>query len=251
MSKLLVSVRSAREAEIALIAGVDLIDVKEPVNGPLGAAAVDVIAQVMCVVDRRRPLSVALGELVDNGAQYSARVTEQCWREPPTFAKIGLAHCGARPGWQREFEAALSVLPDETRRVAVAYADFEAAASPTPNEILLAGKSLGCRAALLDTFDKRGPGLLRLWSAPEIAQWIHSVREAGMQAVVAGQLSIADCTAIASYKPDYVAVRGAACWPDRCGQIDARRIAQLCLAVTGDESIENSRKAETGALVPL
>jgi (5-formylfuran-3-yl)methyl phosphate synthase len=249
MPKLLVSVRNAYEAEIALTAGVDIIDVKEPRNGSLGAAAVDVIAQVLCLVDRRRPVSVALGELDDNGTQHLAKVAEQCWSNPPTFAKIGLAHCGARPGWQREFEAAMSVLPDETGRVAVAYVDFEAAASPPPDEILVTGRALGCRTALLDTFDKRGPGLLLLWSALEVAQWINAAREARMQAVVAGQLSIADCKTIAAYKPDYIGVRGAACWPGRCGQIDARRIAQLRVAVSGEDSIEDSRKAERGTSI--
>ncbi len=38
MTRLLVSVRSAAEAEIALSAGADLIDVKEPSRGSLGAA---------------------------------------------------------------------------------------------------------------------------------------------------------------------------------------------------------------------
>jgi (5-formylfuran-3-yl)methyl phosphate synthase len=251
MPKLLVSVRNAYEAKIALAAGVDIIDVKEPLNGSLGAAAVDVIAQVMCVVDRRRPVSVALGELVEKGAQYSAEVAEQCWSEPPTFAKIGLAQCGARPGWQREFEAATSVLPDETSRVAVVYADFEAAASPPPDEVLVAGRSLGCRAALIDTFDKRGPGLLRLLSENQVAQWIDAVREAGMHAVVAGQLSAADCKTIAAHKPDFIAVRGAACWPGRCGQIDAHRIAQLREAVMGEYSIEGSWKAESGAPISI
>ena len=36
--KLLVSVRSADEARAALAGGADLIDVKEPAHGPLGAA---------------------------------------------------------------------------------------------------------------------------------------------------------------------------------------------------------------------
>ena len=37
-SRLLVSVRSAAEAEIALHGGADLIDVKEPTRGSLGRA---------------------------------------------------------------------------------------------------------------------------------------------------------------------------------------------------------------------
>ncbi len=42
MTKLLVSVRSVDEAEMVLEAGVDLIDVKEPRSGSLGAALPEV-----------------------------------------------------------------------------------------------------------------------------------------------------------------------------------------------------------------
>ena len=38
MAKLLVSVRSADEAEVALEGGADIIDVKEPLHGSLGWA---------------------------------------------------------------------------------------------------------------------------------------------------------------------------------------------------------------------
>ena len=44
MPKLLLSVRNALEANLALEAGVDLIDIKEPSAGPLGAASAAVIA---------------------------------------------------------------------------------------------------------------------------------------------------------------------------------------------------------------
>ncbi len=61
----------------------------------------------------------------------------------------------------------------------------------------------------------------------DIARWVSDVRQAGMQAVLAGQLSIADCKEVSACEPDFVAVRGAVCRPNRCGQIDSRQIAQL------------------------
>ena len=58
---LLVSVRSADEARVALAGGADLIDVKEP-RGSLGRADVDVIESVITEVGGRVPISAALGE---------------------------------------------------------------------------------------------------------------------------------------------------------------------------------------------
>jgi (5-formylfuran-3-yl)methyl phosphate synthase len=234
MPKLLVSVRNAHEAKIVLAEGVDLIDVKEPRGGSLGAATLDVIAEVIRLAVGQRPVSVALGELAACGAARSADVAERFRNRPPAFVKIGLAQCATNSRWRRDLEVAYAHLPDQTGRVAVAYADFENAQSPEPDEVLEVGKAHFCQAALLDTFDKRGPGIAKLWTPLKIARWIAAARETGMQAVVAGQLSITDCKAVAEYDPDYIGVRGAACWPNRCGQIDSRRIAQLRIAVSGE-----------------
>ena len=47
MTRLLVSVRDALEARVAMGAGVDLIDVKEPRRGSLGRASNSVVAAVL------------------------------------------------------------------------------------------------------------------------------------------------------------------------------------------------------------
>src|SRR5438128_1572682 len=73
---LLVSVRSAAEAEIAIGAGAALIDVKEPSRGPLGRADDTTIAAVVKQVAGRRPVSAALGELPAYEETRSARVSD-------------------------------------------------------------------------------------------------------------------------------------------------------------------------------
>src|SRR5690242_4202542 len=66
MAHLLVSVRSPAEAVAALEGGAALIDVKEPSRGPLGRADEDTITAIVQTVAGRRPVSVALGELLDH-----------------------------------------------------------------------------------------------------------------------------------------------------------------------------------------
>ena len=70
MTALLVSVRSAAEAEAALAGGAALIDVKEPARGALGRADDAVIADVVRAVAGRAPVSAALGELRDGARRY-------------------------------------------------------------------------------------------------------------------------------------------------------------------------------------
>ena len=52
--RLLVSVVSAREARRALAGGADIIDVKDPSQGPLGAPSPRVLSEVVAEVGARR-----------------------------------------------------------------------------------------------------------------------------------------------------------------------------------------------------
>ena len=72
MTRLLVSVRSAAEAEAALAGGAAVIDVKEPARGALGRADDAVIADVVRAVAGRAPVSAALGELRDRPERQPA-----------------------------------------------------------------------------------------------------------------------------------------------------------------------------------
>jgi uncharacterized protein (UPF0264 family) len=222
---LLVSVRSAAEAAVALEAGADVLDVKEPAHGPLGKADDGVIADVLRAVAGRVPVSVALGELRDG--------CDDDWRldniVPPgaSFAKLGLAGCRHWPDWPQRLAVAMSRLPARVTPVAVAYADWQTAGAPPLEEVLRQGGRLGCGAALLDTYEKRCGGLFDHCSAGEVADWIALAQRLGMRAVVAGSLSVQTAARAAAFCPDYIAVRGAACRGGRAGRLDGQRIAAL------------------------
>src|SRR2546430_16954850 len=63
--RLLVSVVSADEAERALAGGADIVDVKDPGEGALGAPAPRVLCDVVRAEGSAAPVSVALGDLPD------------------------------------------------------------------------------------------------------------------------------------------------------------------------------------------
>jgi uncharacterized protein (UPF0264 family) len=219
MTGLLVSVRSAAEAVVALAAGVDLLDVKEPLRGSLGKADDDVIADVVRTVAGRVPVSAALGELLD-ASDHAA---------PPgvSFIKFGLSDCWATRDWQDRWAAAVRCLPRRLVPVAVSYADWKTSGAPPPQEVLGHGARLGCGAALLDTYEKRSGRLFDHCSDAEVADWTTQARRLGMQTVVAGSLTTQTIARAVALKPDYIAVRGAACCNGRGGQIDADCIAAL------------------------
>src|SRR6266511_3473479 len=180
-TQLLVSVRSAAEAQAALAGGAGLIDVKEPLRGPLGRADRDVMRAVIRAVDGRLPVSAALGELRD------AR-DEEPLPDGLSYVKWGLAGC-AGTAWQQELLARRSLLFGQTG-VIVAYADAERAGSPPVEEVV----AFACRAPwpacvlLLDTFEKSGATLLTWLDEGRVARLCQRCHDAEVRVALAGSL---------------------------------------------------------------
>jgi hypothetical protein len=143
------------------------------------------------------------------------------------FAKLGLAGCAVWPSWEEAWQSQLEQLPASTAAVAVVYADWPAAASPEPEHVVAAAERLGCRAVLVDTFDKSGPSLMRLWSLDELERFADMVRQAGMLLVLGGKLLAADFDRLLPLRADFLAVRGAVCREDRTGRLDSARVRDL------------------------
>jgi (5-formylfuran-3-yl)methyl phosphate synthase len=218
-TRLLVSVRSAAEAQIALDAGVDLIDLKEPRAGALGAVAPATAADVVRAIDGRTTLSMALGELRDR-----PRLPVPAGIH---WAKLGLAGCAGRDDWRRSWAEAAAQLPAGCGLVAVVYADFEACGAPPPDQVLREAELVGAKAVLVDTAVKNGRGLLDWWTADAVRRLAGDARALRMLSVAGGSLMAETIPQVAACGVDYVAVRGAACDGDRNGPISAARIAAI------------------------
>lgn len=229
---LLVSVRGAAEAAEALRGGATIIDVKEPLHGPLGAADPAVAAGVAAVVGRRAAWTLACGELADGIETIHDRVRRvigllPAGAVPPVAVKAGPA--GTSVDHCRAALAALGRgLPPGVEPVAVAYADWPAASAPPPEVLVAAAAAAGCRIFLLDTFDKAGPPLLaNTGSTARVADWVRLAQAAEMRVVLAGGLTAATVRAAVGCGPDLVAVRSAACIGGRLSAVCGKRVAGL------------------------
>ncbi len=232
---LLVSVRNSAEALTALAAGADVIDVKEPDHGPLGAADPRTIGEIVQAIAGRTPVTAAAGELIDLIPAERASQLEPIAAGVSLF-KIGLAGCGCVPDWQARWRRAISdlrtqVTPQPPQPVAVVYADWQAANAPEPNDVLMAGAELGCPALLIDTWDKSAGSLFDLWPADDLRAFLERVRVRRLAVVLAGSLSGEHFSRAVDLEPDLVAVRGAACDAGRSGVVSAARVRKLKRAV--------------------
>jgi len=226
---LLVSVRSALEAEAALVGGADIIDVKEPALGSLGRASDQTIIEVLDRVPGPFPVSAAMGELVD--AHFG-------FRDPRlTFVKWGLANYGRlrTETWQSRLEREIS-LTGNPQTVIVAYADWQCAQAPPIDAVVAFACQKPGNVLLIDTHCKE-TGTLKKDSRPTLLDWLSreeigalcaQCRTAQVRVALAGSLGITEILQLRSANPDWFAVRGAVCEENnRQGTIDAKKVRRL------------------------
>jgi uncharacterized protein (UPF0264 family) len=228
--RLLVSVRNAAEAAAALAGGADIVDAKEPINGPLGPVSPAALAAIASAVGDGTPVSAALGDI---GRDDIASNAHAATRARAMFVKVGFAGLGGR------LELAADVLAGAAPEagaalVLVAYADHEKAAAPSPDDVIALADRVRAAGVLIDTCDKHGPGLTRLLTADSLRTLVARARSAGRMVAVAGNLTVADLDCIHNAGADIAGVRGAACDGGRGGVVTAARVRALRRALPLD-----------------
>lgn len=245
---LLVSVRNAAEATEALAGGASIIDVKEPLAGPLGAASPAAIAEIAQEVGRATPWTMACGELLGGVAAILERIGQTVTllrgdAVPPAAIKVGLAGMAAA-AWREQLAAVHAGLPVGIAQVAVAYADWDRVLAPSPRDVIEAAASLGCGVLLVDTADKSAGRLLESTPEPELARWIAHARQRGLGVALAGRIAIAEIPAVVALGPDVVALRSAVCSNGRLGTVQRRLVHDAVAAAARPATVFQSAFGE-------
>lgn len=228
VTRLLASVRDAREAGIALDGGADLIDLKEPACGALGALPLALVREIVAAIDGARPVSATIGDLPMKAALLAHAVREMS-ATGVDFVKIGFF-----PGEMHPCIRALAPLARETALIAVLFADCDP-------DLALLGElaAAGFRGAMLDTTDKRGGGLRSRMDDGQLRGFVAAARSRGLLVGLAGSLGAEDIPPLLALAPDYLGFRGALCGSSgRSGALEAAafRGIRLQFANSGAES---------------
>jgi (5-formylfuran-3-yl)methyl phosphate synthase len=218
MTLFLASVRDAAEAELAIGAGADIIDLKDPDKGALGALAFDAIAECVRCVAHRNPVSATIGDLpleaetIRDAALSTADLGVD-------YVKLGLF-----PG--SDAELCLSRLRNDTRRLRLILVLF-ADALPDFDAIGLAAK-IGAAGIMFDTLGK-GSGALPDYIPPAgLAAFVAAAKAARLSVGLAGSLRAEHVPSLLALEPDLLGFRGALCRAgERIGPLDPLRLASI------------------------
>jgi len=201
MTRFLASVRDPAEAEAVFAAGADIVDLKDPEKGALGAVSPETIRACVAQIAGRAPVSATVGDLLMTPDLVAGAVAQTA------ACGVDDVKLGVMPGGdpQRCF-AALREAPMRTGLILVFFADALADVAP-----IEAARAAGARGVMLDTAGKRGGALLDHIALSDIARFIEVGRGAGLMVGVAGSLRPDHVAPLLALRPDVMGFRGALC----------------------------------------
>lgn len=219
MTGMLASVNSISEALLVLDAQVDIIDLKQPAKGALGALDSAVIKDIVARCRGLRPLSATIGDLPMQPEEVFNAVKTVA-ETGVDYVKIGFFPSGDIPG-------TLAKLAELASRnialIAVLFAD------QAPDfDLVGVLKNAGFKGVMLDTMDKRKGSLTQVMPATEIARFVRLAQEQRLICGLAGSLRREDIAELLPYRPDYLGFRGALCRRhDRIGSVDIEAVTAI------------------------
>ncbi|WP_026611023.1 (5-formylfuran-3-yl)methyl phosphate synthase [Methylocaldum szegediense] len=227
MTGMLASVVSLAEALQVREIGVDIIDLKNPAQGALGALPVAEVGRIVGCLNSGPPVSATIGD-VPMDPDVVKPAVEAMASTGVDYVKIGFFPGGDWGG----VICGLSPLAGRgVRLVAVLFGD-ESPELDWIKELATAGFV----GAMLDTRDKSKGSLRQACSDDFLRAFVSETRGRGLLCGLAGSLRVPDIAPLLALKPDYLGFRGALCGGERTDALDSESVRAISNLVRGEAS---------------
>lgn len=218
MTKMLASVTGVAEAEIVLAGGADIVDLKDPSAGALGAVSLHTIRETIKAVAGRKPVSAVCGDLPMMPRSMAAHVADIA-ATGVDYVKVGFFPSEQAAACAR----ALAPLAKKAKLIAVLFADRE------PDlELLPVFRDNGFHGVMVDTAGKDNGRLLNHLPPEKIPGFVQQAKALGLMVGLAGSLEEPDIPRLLPSGPDFLGFRGALCdASNRTNGIDPLAVARV------------------------
>jgi uncharacterized protein (UPF0264 family) len=237
--KLLISPINAFEADAAIQGGANIIDVKNPKEGALGANFPWVIREIKAVTPRNLEVSCTIGEAPLPGSMALAAFGAASLGVD--YVKVGLK--GVKTvdeavAFLEQIRRAAKEANPQVKVVAAGYGDAQKIGALNPLLIPEVAHRAKVEVAMLDTSVKDGTTLFDNLTVEEIQKFVASAHGYGLQVALAGSLRKEQLSLIYTLDADIVGLRGAACTnSDRVGgEISATLVKSLVNTIKDAEA---------------
>ena len=228
--QLLISVVNENEAKSAVDGGADIIDVKNPREGSLGANSPGVIKSIRNITPENIPVSAAIGDAPDlpglmSLAALGAAVCDVQYIKVGLYAVITLDRA---VNLLREIKKSVKSFNGDIKIIAVAYGDAYKINALSPMECPGAAIEAGIDGCMLDTIVKGEGDLFSSLSVGLINRFIKECKKNNLLSALAGSLHREHVSILKDLDPDIIGFRGAVCGGDRLnGTINSNAIKKI------------------------
>ena len=228
---LLISPINTQEAREAIEGGADIIDVKNPKEGSLGANFPWVIKNIREITPENMQVSATLGDVPYKPGTV-ALAAAGAVVSGADYIKVGLYGT-------RNYSEALEVMENVVKTVdmfnsdaivvASGYADANRVGAIDPMEIPKVAADSGSDLAMVDTAVKDGKTLFDFMNEEAISKFAEETHNYGLRSALAGSVTQEQLPLLAELGCDVAGIRGAACiGGDRnSGSIHHEAVAKL------------------------
>ena len=218
MTKMLASVSNLAEAIEVSKRDIDIVDLKDPKAGALGALQLSLVSTIVDEIGHIKTISATIGDLPMKGDLISKAVDSMA-DTGVDFIKIGFFSNG---DWSKVINDLKPLTQSGHKLVAVLFAD-----QPFHLDTLQNIREAGFVGAMLDTCDKSKGPLTHILDAEFLRTFVQLTTELNLISGLAGSLRRCDIPQLKALNPDYLGFRGALCGGTRTSNIDPEALDSI------------------------
>ncbi len=211
--ELLVSAINLEEAKEAKLGGADILDVKNPKEGSLGANFPWVIKQISDYADDKIIVSTTIGDVPYKPGTVSLAALGSAV-SGSNYVKVGLYGTQNYNQALEVMDAVVKTIKEYDESIVVVacgYADAYKVGSILPEEIPRVAKDSKSDIAMLDTYIKDGHRLTDHQTEEELKSFVQKSHDYGLKVALAGSVNKEDVPMLKRVGCDIMGVRGCVC----------------------------------------
>ncbi|WP_438969641.1 (5-formylfuran-3-yl)methyl phosphate synthase [Methylophaga sp.] len=229
MTKWLASVQSLTEAKNLASCLPDILDLKNPSEGALGALKIAEVEAIVEWLDGRCLSSATVGDIPMDARRLATAITNMA-ETGVNYVKVGLFADDNLQACLRDLEPTLNAL--KTPVIAVMFAD------QTIDAEIASIKQAGFSGVMVDTAFKNGQRLLDHWSDTQMSTFVETAHRLQMVCGLAGALAIDDIESLKGLNADYLGFRSALCTRrQRTHNLDLTLAKQIAQSIQSEISL--------------
>lgn len=226
--KLLVSLKNANEAKEAVKGGADIIDVKNPEEGSLGASFPWVIREVVKLVPKNIETSATIGD-IDFFKPGTVALAAHSTSELVDYVKAGFLGMSASHVYELARVLKRCVEEFGKKLVLATYAENKLVRALGLEELVEIASSVDADVVLVDTILKDERSVVEKLGVKRLREFVEKAHSSGLKAAIAGSLSEESLRLLREevLGVDVIGVRSAVCVGGRGGELKAELVARV------------------------